>query len=105
MIAMNPTIQINDRHDWTKMGNSSSCLVAPYAKLMKMISGSACQRCHVKKLAVSMRSFREWATGLTSYGGEKARIEFLFILLAGQCGPRECIVYGKQIQEAGNDGE
>ena len=63
MIAMNPTIQINDRHDWTKMGNSSSCLVAPYAKLMKMISGSACQRCHVKILAVSMGEFPRMGHG------------------------------------------
>ena len=51
-------------------------------------------------------SFREWATGLTSYGGESfGRIGLLFILLAGQYGPREGIVYGKQIKEAGNDGE
>ena len=98
MIDMNPIIQINDRHEWTKMGTSSSCLVAPYAKLMAMISGSACHICQVKIPAVSMGELPRMGHGTNDLVGESfGRIRFLFILLQSQHGPREGIVYGKQI--------
>ena len=65
---------------------------------MQTISGSACQRCHVNILAVSMGEFPKTVHGTDELGGEFfGRIGFLFILLAGQHGPRKGIVYGKHI--------